>query len=78
MTKAGIEDAIRRVGRWAGVENAHPHRFRRTAATNALNRGMPVQEVSKFLGHAKLDTTMIYCTVDETAVKNHHQKYLSN
>lgn len=78
MTKAGIEDAIRRVGRRAGVEDAHPHRFRRTAATNALNRGMPVQEVSKFLGHAKLDTTMIYCTVDETAVKNHHQKYLSN
>ncbi len=78
MTKAGIEDAIRRVGRRAGVENAHPHRFRRTAATNALNRGMPVQEVSKFLGHAKLDTTMIYCTVDEIAVKNHHQKYLSN
>ena len=78
MTKAGIEDAIRRVGHRAGVKNAHPHRFRRTAATNALNRGMPVQEVSKFLGHTKLDTTMIYCTVDETTVKNHHRKYLSN
>ena len=78
MTKAGVEDAIRRIGRRAGVDNAHPHRFRRTAATNALNRGMPVQEVSKLLGHAKLDTTMIYCTVDETAVKNHHRKYLSN
>lgn len=78
MTKAGIEDAVRRIGRRAGVKNAHPHRFRRTAATNALNRGMPVQEVSKFLGHAKLDTTMIYCSVDEVTVKNHHRKYLSN
>lgn len=78
MTKSGIEDVVRRIGARAGVKNAHPHRFRRTAATNALNRGMPVQEVSKFLGHAKLDTTMIYCTVDEATVKNHHRKYLSN
>lgn len=77
MTKAGIEDVIRRIGRRAGVEKAHPHRFRRTAATNALNRGMPVQEVAEFLGHAKLETTMRYCTVNEEAVRYHHSKYLS-
>lgn len=77
MTKAGIEDLIRRIGKRAGVENAHPHRFRRTAATNALNRGMPVQEVAELLGHAKLETTMRYCTVNEEAVKYHHGKYLS-
>lgn len=76
-SKEGIEDIIRRIGLRAGVEKAHPHRFRRTAATNALNRGMPVQEVAQFLGHAKLETTMVYCTVDQAGVKYHHQKYLS-
>ena len=77
LTKEGIEDIIRRTGKRAGVEKAHPHRFRRTAATNALNRGMPVQEVAQFLGHAKLDTTMIYCNVDQAGVKYNHQKHLS-
>ena len=41
----------------------HPHRFRRTIATDLLNRGMPIEQVKEFLGHEKLDTTMIYCTV---------------
>lgn len=77
MSKAGIEDAIRRIGRRAGVSNAHPHRFRRTAATNALNRGMSVQEVAELLGHTKLETTMRYCTVNQDSVKYHHNKYLS-
>lgn len=77
LSKTGIEDIIRRTGRRAGVEKAHPHRFRRTAATNALNRGMPVQEVAQLLGHAKLETTMVYCSVDQAGVKYHHQKYLS-
>ena len=49
-------------------------RFRRTLATNVLNRGMPLQEVKEMLGHEKLDTTMIYCTVMETNVKNSHTK----
>lgn len=77
MTKSGIEDAIRRIGRRAGVKNAHPHRFRRTAATNALNRGMNVQEVAELLGHTKLETTMRYCTVNQESVKYHHTKFLS-
>lgn len=77
LTKTGIEDIIRRTGLRAGVVKAHPHRFRRTAATNALNRGMPVQEVAQLLGHAKLETTMVYCNVDQAGVKYHHQKYLS-
>lgn len=77
LSKRGIEDIIKRTGRRAGVDKAHPHRFRRTAATNALNRGMPVQEVAQLLGHAKLETTMVYCSVDQAGVKYHHQKYLS-
>ena len=77
MTKAGIEDVIRRIGRRAGVEKAHPHRFRRTALTNALNRGMPLQEAMLMAGHSKPETTMRYCTVDMEAVQYHHKKYLS-
>lgn len=77
LTKAGIEDSIRRIGRSAGVNKAHPHRFRRTALTNALNRGMPIQEAMILAGHAKPETTMGYCTVDQEAVKYHHKKYLS-
>lgn len=77
LSKRGIENIIKRTGRRAGVDKAHPHRFRRTAATNALNRGMPVQEVAQLLGHAKLETTMVYCSVDQAGVKYHHQKYLS-
>lgn len=76
LTKSGIEDIVRKTGRKAGV-HAFPHRFRRTAATNALNRGMPVQEVAKLLGHSKLETTMEYCTVEQESVKFHHGKYLS-
>ena len=76
LTKNGIEDLIRRTGRKVDV-HAYPHRFRRTAATNALNRGMPVQEVAQLLGHAKLETTMLYCTVEQESVQFHHKKYLS-
>lgn len=76
LTKSGIEDIVRKTGQKSGV-HAFPHRFRRTAATNALNRGMPVQEVAKLLGHSKLETTMEYCTVEQESVKFHHGKYLS-
>lgn len=76
LSKNGIEDIIRRIGRQADI-HAYPHRFRRTAATNALNRGMPVQEVAQLLGHAKLETTMLYCTVEQESVQFHHKKYLS-
>ncbi len=77
LTKAGIEDIVRRIGRRAGVEKAHPHRFRRTAITNALNRGMPLQEAVWFAGHVKPETTLRYSTEDQEAVQYHHKKYLS-
>ncbi len=76
LSKNGIEDLIRRTGQRVDV-HAYPHRFRRTAATNALNRGMPVQEVAQLLGHAKLETTMVYCTVEQESVQFHHKRYLS-
>ena len=77
ISKAGIEDLIHRIGKKASVEKAHPHRFRRTALTNALNRGMPLQEAMLMAGHAKPETTMRYCTVDQESVQYHHKKYLS-
>lgn len=75
LSKRGIEALIKRIGIAAGVENVHPHRFRRTAATDLLRRGMPIEQVSKLLGHVKLDTTQIYCTVDQEAVRMSHRKY---
>lgn len=76
LSKTGVEWIVRNIGKRAGVQ-AYPHRFRRTSATNALNRGMPVQEVSKMLGHTKIETTMIYCTVEQDSIKYHHKKYLN-
>lgn len=75
LTVAGIQYMLRHLGRRAGVKKVHPHRFRRTIATDLLNRGMPVEQVAKLLGHEKLDTTMIYCTVQEENVKEAHRKF---
>jgi site-specific recombinase XerD len=75
LCKPGIEAMIKKIGIAAGVENVHPHRFRRTLATNLLNKGMPIQEVQQILGHTKLDTTMIYCKVDKNNVQAAHRKY---
>lgn len=77
LSKEGIEAILRGVGRVSGVDHVHPHRFRRTMATNALNRGMPVQEVRQLLGHEKMDTTMIYCTVSQEGVRLSHKKYIA-
>lgn len=77
LSKEGIENAVRRIGKLASVEKTHPHRFRRTMATNAINRGMPIQEVKELLGHEKIDTTMIYCNVLRDNVKLSHKKYIA-
>lgn len=77
LTAEAIEDVLRKIGRNAGVDHTHPHRFRRTMATNALNRGMPIQEVKELLGHEKMDTTMIYCTVSKENVRLSHKKYIA-
>lgn len=74
LTKEGIETIIKNIGDSVGIK-AHPHKFRRTIATDLLSKGMPVQEVQKMLGHESIDTTMIYCTVDANNVKSSHRKY---
>lgn len=75
LTVAGIQYMLRSLGRQAHVENVHPHRFRRTIATDLLSRGMPIEQVKEYLGHEKLDTTMIYCTVKEQNVRESFRKY---
>ena len=75
LTVAVVQHTLRQLGKRAKVENTHPHRFRRTIATDLLNRGMPIEQVKEFLGHEKLDTTMIYCSVREENVRSSHKKY---
>ena len=77
LGKNGIEAILRRLGKVAGVVNVHPHRYRRTALTNAANRGMPLQDVQHLAGHASPDTTMIYCSIDTSKVKAEHKMYLA-
>lgn len=77
LTDKGVQAVLRRLGKVAGVSNVHPHRYRRTALTNAANRGMPLQDVQFMAGHASPDTTMIYCTVDAEKVKAEHKMYLA-
>lgn len=76
MSVGGVEMRIRKLGKAAHVDHAHPHKFRRTLATRAIDKGMPIEQVQKLLGHAKIDTTMHYAMVDQNNVKASHRKYL--
>ena len=66
---SAIEGMVRRIGKRAGVTNTHPHRFRRTMATNNLRRGMKLEEIQQLLGHSNMDTTLIYAKVDHELLK---------
>lgn len=76
MTVSNVEARIRKLGKTANIARAHPHKFRRTLATHAIDKGMPIEQVQKLLGHAKIDTTMRYAMVDQNNVKTSHRKYL--
>ena len=71
-----LESRVRKIGNRAGVENAHPHRFRRTGATMALRAGMPLMEVSQILGHESVGTTQIYLDIDNQQLESTHGKYV--
>lgn len=71
-----VEQMLRKLGRKLGIEDVHPHRFRRTCATMALHRGMPIDQVRLMLGHENLQTTTIYAEESSEVVKQSHQKYL--
>lgn len=73
---SGVETVLKKIGKKVGLGRVHPHKFRRTLATKAIDKGMPIEQVQKMLGHAKIDTTLEYAMVDENNVKNSHKKYL--
>lgn len=74
---SGVEIRLRQLGRRLELEKIHPHKFRRTMATRAIDKGMPIEQVQKILGHSQIDTTMQYAMVNQSNVKTSHQKYMS-
>ena len=74
LSSNAIERKIRELGENCGVK-AHPHKFRRTFATTLLGKGVPIEQIKELLGHANLDTTMIYAIVDEDQIRYNHHKY---
>lgn len=72
----GVETRLREIGKRADLNKVHPHKFRRTLATRAIDKGMPIEQVQRLLGHVKIDTTMHYAMVNQANVKNSHRKYI--
>ena len=71
-----IELIVRKLGIKTEVNRVHPHKFRRTLATKAIDKGMPIEQVQKLLGHTKIDTTLHYTQVSQSNVKISHHKYI--
>lgn len=76
MTISGIEKCLHRIGKRCKIHDVHPHKFRRTLATMAIDKGMPVEQVQTLLGHVRIDTTMHYAMVNQQNVKASHRKYI--
>ncbi len=74
---SGVEIRIRKLGRSLNLNKIHPHKFRRSMATRAIDKGMPIEQVQKILGHSQIDTTMQYAMVNQSNVKSSHRKYIS-
>ena len=77
LTESSVELRLREMGKKLGVEKVHPHKFRRTMATRAIEKGMPIEQVQKILGHEQIDTTLRYAMVNQNNVKLSHRKYIS-
>lgn len=74
---SGVEIRLRKLGRALNLTKVHPHKFRRTMATRAIDKGMPIEQVQKILGHSQIDTTMQYAIVNQNNVKISHQKFIA-
>ena len=72
----GIEVRLRKIGKSLGIEKVHPHKFRRTLATMAIDKGMPIEQLQQLLGHQRIDTTLQYAMVKQSNVKIAHRKYI--
>ena len=73
---SGVEIRMRQLGRRLNINKVHPHKFRTTLATRAIDKGMPIEQVQQLLGHSKIDTTLQYAMVNQSNVKNSHKKYI--
>ena len=76
LQMSGVEIRLRRLGRELNIPKVHPHKFRRTLATMAIDKGMPIEQVQHLLGHQSLDTTLQYAMVNQTNVKMSHRKFI--
>ena len=74
---SGVEIRLRKLGIMLDLDRIHPHKFRRSMATRAIDKGMPIEQVQKILGHSQIDTTMQYAMVNQSNVKTSHQKYMA-
>lgn len=72
----GIEARLRKFGKQLGLQKVHPHKFRRTLATMAIDKGMPIEQLQQLLGHKRIDTTLQYAMVKQSNVKIAHRKYI--
>ena len=75
MKPNGVRYILKKIAAEAGVEHVHPHKFRRTLATDLARHGMPIQEVAEILGHEKLDTTMTYVVLSKEQTKSSYRRY---
>lgn len=73
---SGIESRLRKMGKALEIEKVHPHKFRRTLATMAIDKGMPIEQLQQLLGHKRIDTTLQYAMVKQSNVKQAHRKYI--
>lgn len=76
LSIGGVETRLRELGKRLGVHKVHPHKFRRTLATMAIDKGMPIEQLQKLLGHKRIDTTLQYAMVKQSNVKLAHRKYI--
>lgn len=77
LTRRGLEDILNRIASKAQVTKVHPHRLRRTSATDLLSAGMPIEQVQELLGHKSIETTRIYCSVTQESVRYNHKRYMN-
>ena len=76
ITIGGIESRLRKMGQKLEINKVHPHKFRRTLATMAIDKGMPIEQLQRLLGHQRIDTTLQYAMVKQSNVKLAHKKYI--
>lgn len=76
LTIGGVESRLKQLGKQVGISKVYPHKFRRTLATTAIDKGMPIEQLQRLLGHKRIDTTLHYAMVKQQNVKIAHRKYI--